>query len=284
MPSPQPKSDRCGANVVDKVGLEVHADPISAPDDVDVGTVADEDDEGRWTFTDDVIETVTVVRDGTTETVEPDYITVVVDFLRNGFDTDALQLATGHTIQIEDDDPYITNERTDHQGYCMRYPMDNGRCYVHGGVSGGAPEGNTNAMTHGLRARRSNYYEELEEEDRAFIEAMVDSWLDDAPFDRDNMAKVSELYRIAIDQLRLWKATDEYVDDGLVKEVTVDYDPEQGEITAEDENPVNLPYSRLDRDLYSKLKDLDVLSDDDDDSADVTVSLAQKLSGEVDES
>lgn len=35
-------------------------------------------------------------------------------------------------------------------GYCEGHPMDNGRCYHHGGQAenGGAPEGNENAATH----------------------------------------------------------------------------------------------------------------------------------------
>lgn len=44
------------------------------------------------------------------------------------------------------DDDYKHNS-----GYCEASPMDNGKCYHHGGqnYNGGAPEGNTNAATVG---------------------------------------------------------------------------------------------------------------------------------------
>ena len=289
MPSEHPKSDRCAASVVDKVGLEVHADTITVPDDVDADVVleniADRDDEDRWVLTDDVIHEVTLERDGETVALEADY-TTVIDYLRNGFDVETLvHLADAVEIPlvVDDPDPYVTNARTDHQGYCLRYPMDNGRCYVHGGVSGGAPEGNVNAMTHGLKARRSNYYQSLEDEDKAFVEAMVDSWLEDAPFDRNNVAKVTELYRIGIDQHRLWRATDEYVDDGLVTERIIGTDEQGAPIYADDENPVNMPYSRLDGDVYKKLKELGCLDDPESQKAEAEMSLAKKLSGLDDE-
>lgn len=43
---------------------------------------------------------------------------------------------------------------------CERAPMDNGRCYHHGGESTGAPEGNDNAVSHGLYADSNWYYRE----------------------------------------------------------------------------------------------------------------------------
>ncbi|WP_420854353.1 HGGxSTG domain-containing protein [Sphingomicrobium nitratireducens] len=36
---------------------------------------------------------------------------------------------------------------------CKRSPMPNGRCYLHGGPSSGAPKGNRNALRHGLKSR-----------------------------------------------------------------------------------------------------------------------------------
>ena len=285
MPSDHPKPDRCAASVVDKVGLEVHAESFEVPDsvdvDVDLEAVGARDDEDRHVLTDDVIHEVLLERDGETVEVEADY-TTVIDYLRNGFEIDTvyhLADAVEIPITVADDDPYVSNARTDHQGYCLRYPMDNGRCYVHGGVSGGAPEGNTNAMTHGLKARRSNYYQSLDDEDKAFVEAMVDSWLDDAPFGRDNVAKVTELYRIGIDQHRLWRATDEYADEGLVTERVIGTDEKGAPIEADDENPMNMPYSRLDGDVYKKLKELGCLDDPESQKADAEMSLAKKLSG-----
>lgn len=286
MASEHPKPDRCGASVIDKVGIEIHSETFSTDADLDVDDLAEYDDEDRPVLTDEQLRSVIVTDGDVEEALEPEYVTVV-DYLRSGFDTKAVRLLDPDaTLVVEDDDPYVTNARTELEGYCERYPMDNGRCYVHGGNATGAPEGNTNAMKHGLKARRSNYYEQLDDEEKAFVEAMVDSWLEDAPFDRGNAAKVTEIYRIAIDQHRLWNATDEYVEDGITtEEVLTDdtgspvYDENGDPVTKEVENPANLPYSRLDRDLFKKLKELGCLDDPDSQDAEAKESLAQKLSG-----
>lgn len=175
----------------------------------------------------------------------------------------------------------ITNRDKDFKGYCERYKLNDGnRCYVHQG--GGSLEGNTKAMTHGLYAQRTNFYNALDDEDKQFVEAMVDSWLDQAPFDRDNPAMVNTLYRCAIDQLKAWFAVDEYVDDngsigGVTKEQTIFVDGEAKEL--EDEHPVNMPYSRLTNDVRQELKDLGIYDSPESQQAEATESLARKLSG-----
>lgn len=185
----------------------------------------------------------------------------------------------------------VTNRYNELQGYCANFP-DAGEqyCEYHAGRQTGNPYGYTEAeakanVTHGLYARRTNYYKALEEEDRAFVEGMVRSWLEDAPFDRNNSAKVNELYRIAIDQHRAWRSLDEYVGEdgtleGMTKEVTVDYDPEtKEEVTAEDEHPINLAYSRLDRDIVKRLKEMEIYGSDDSTAEEAVESIATLLSG-----
>ena len=175
----------------------------------------------------------------------------------------------------------ITNRDKDFQGYCERYAMkEKNNCYVHQG--GGPAKGNTNSMTHGLYAQRTNFYSALDEDDKQFIEAMVDSWLDQAPFERDNVAMVNTLYRCAIDQLKAWFAVDEYVDDngsieGVTKEQVIFVDGETKEL--EDEHPVNMPYSRLTNDVRQELKDLGIYDSPEAQNAKATESLARTLSG-----
>lgn len=261
MVSESPLPDRCGARVTDKYGIEVHHDSRN-----EVYSSVEH------------LESL-ILSDGTeTIAVEPDY-EEVMNYLRSGYNCLSVELSdpdedvSTYEVEIEDDDPYITNVDTELQGYCERYQMDNGRCYVHGG-NAGPPEGNTNGMTHGLHAQRSNYFEQLDDDAKAFIERLVDSWLDDAPFDRDSFAKVSELYRIAVDQHRLWNAQDEFKE-GMVTEQTVMTD--SGAQTVRDENPANLPYDRLDRTTFKKLKDMGVLDDPDSQQAEATESLASKF-------
>jgi len=180
----------------------------------------------------------------------------------------------------------VTNARSELQGFCERYPMndpDTERCYNHKG--GGAPEGNTNAMTHGLYAQRTNFYQSLDESDQEFVEAMADSWIKQAPFDRDNIGKVDQVYRIAIDQLRAWSGVDEFVEGSTPQGLVTDQEVFDGEEVHEvtQEHPANLPYSRLDNDIQSKLKDLGIYGDDPESKqADATESLAQMLSGSSD--
>lgn len=250
---------------------------------------------------DSVIETIVLAREGDPAPVECDpEFDEAMQYMRSGFDLISLELVRsvadkeGEADRVEchlavaDADPYVRNRTTEVQGYCLRYPMDCGRCYVHGGATNGPGEGNTNAMTHGLHAKRTNFYKTRSEEDKAFIEAMVDSWLESAPFDRNDAAKVNELYRVAIDQLRLWHAVDEYVDeDGevarLAYEQVVGQDEMGAPIEAEQANPINLEYSRLDGDTLKKLEKLGCLDDPESQKADAQMSLAQKLSGLDDE-
>lgn len=179
----------------------------------------------------------------------------------------------------------VTNRDKKLQGYCEKYPMkEKNVCYSHRG--GGPAEGNTNAMSHGLYAQRTNFYQALGEEDKAFVEAMVDSWVDQAPFGRDNPGMVNTLYRVAIDQLRAWFAIDEYVDEngdleGLTKVQQVEIDGQYVEM--EDEHPANMPYSRLSSDARMELKDLGIYDSPEKQQADATSSLAQKLSGLADD-
>lgn len=310
-----PTEGRCNANVVDKIGLEVECE-------VD----PDSDDPYEFTLDDLEFDSVRLVdSNGTTVHAEASY-EHCRKFLWDGYDvvyisveedeaddTGRLRHIVGDVDDIEviaDQDmsapdvtkgslpegelvwfdigtivTRVTNRDTDHQGFCERYKMnEKNNCYVHQG--GGPAEGNTNAMKHGLYAQRTNFYNALGEEDQQFIEAMVDSWIDQAPFNRNNPAMVNTLYRCAIDQLKAWFAIDEYVDEngsieGITKVQDVFVDGEVKEI--EDENPINMPYSRLTGDVRQELKDLGVYSDPESKKAEATESLARKLSGLTDE-
>lgn len=191
-------------------------------------------------------------------------------------------------VDVSEHEIDYTNRDFRLDGFCERYPMDLGRCYVH---RQRAPEGNTNPMTHGLYAQRTNYYQSRSETEKAVIEAWVDAWVTDAPFDREHVGKLNELYRAAIDQHRAMHAVNEFVDDdgelvGLTRQSVIKDEQgnvvmgEDGEpLTEETENPANLPYSRLDRDVMSKLSKLGVMDTPEKQQADATQSLAQKLSG-----
>lgn len=271
MASSDPMPERCGARITSKVGIVVDAKGI----------------DGLLHETE--IQHLLLEKGAISTEKEPEY-EEVIPYLRKGFRLKAISVfederdneKTGlNELKIEDDDPYVTNNGTDLDGYCEKFPSgssDSGRCYLHG-ADGGAPENNTNALTHGLRAQRTNYYRQLADQEKEFVEAMADSWIRKAPWTREDIAMVNEVYRISIDQHRLWNALDEYEDEGLITEQVIGIDKETGEeIEADAENPMNMSYSRLDKDNYSKLKKLGCLDDPGSQQAEATQSLAKQLS------
>lgn len=291
MVADEPLPDRCGARITDKVGLEIELDDstltdrhvdavrLQSPDSV-VTVVAEADYQSVREYLWDDHEVTAIGIDAETDLAidAPSAPTIEAD-------TTAGSPPSNLTwIDVSDAVNNVTNARAAFQGYCERYPMHDDphdRCYVHQAGSG-APEGNVNGMTHGLYAQRTAFYDALDDEDKQFVEAMVDSWVEMAPYDRTNVAMINELYRLAIDQLKAWAGIDEYVEDdgtivGLVTEQDVVTDDGIAEI--EDEHPVNMPYSRLDRDIRSKLKDHGIYQDAEMQQAEATESLAQKLSG-----
>lgn len=303
-----PTDGRCNAQVTDKIGLNV-ACRSEAGDDVEEFVITDHDFdvvrlEGpngvvtecapsykhvrKFLWDDHELTHIAVPVSADQDLfADEDEVAVVADENMVGADT----RSGSPTTDLEDHQwldvsaivENVTNRDKELQGYCEKYPMkeaDTEVCYSHQG--GGAAEGNTNAMTHGLYAQRTNFYQALGHEDKAFIEAMVDSWVDQAPFGRDNPGMVNTLYRVAIDQLRAWFAVDDFVDEngdleGLTKVQEVEIDGEYVEL--EDEHPANMPYSRLSNDIRMELKDLGVYSDPETQKAEATKSLAQKLSG-----
>lgn len=276
MVSDEPKPGRCAADITDKVGLDVHDDELDV----------------QWTTGNDEYDTIVqveLVRGAVTAQKEPEYLDVV-DYLREGFTLTRVELRPSEAsddadttwIEVADDDPYVTNHGTDHVGFCERWPVksnDSERCPMHGGLTPDedtAPEDNLRAMTHGLHAKRSSYYEQMDDEEKVLVEEFVDDWLELSTYDRDNTSVVNELYRIAVDQIRLWNAQDEF-EKGIVYEQYEDIDPESGRVETDQENPANLPYDRLDRTTFRKLKDLGVLDDPESQQAEATESLAEKF-------
>ena len=302
MTTERPLPDRCGARVTDKVGAEIVFDDA---------TVAGADDETVGTLTDADVGAIRLVgpENKTDIDAEPEY-EQLREYLWSDFvpthvclrpDVEYPAELDGHLLEVEappgaekeagdplvrgtwyrcESTPDVSNRTSELQGFCERWPMsDSERCYNHQG--GGAPEGNTNAITHGLYAQRTNFYQVLDTEEKQFVESLVDQWIEMSPYERDNTAVINDLYRCAIDQIRAWYGVEEFADasgpNGLTEEQEVFDGEDVHEIV--EEHPANLPYSRLDRDVQDKLKKLDVYNKSEKQQAEATMSLAQKLSG-----
>ncbi len=174
----------------------------------------------------------------------------------------------------DQDIAYCANKagfRTDHTG--------EGRCYLHGGASVEANKGNTHAETHGLYTNRQSYYENRSDEQQAWIDAVVESLLDDAPFSADNMAKLQMVRNIAIDMHKQQRAND-YIDEvGLVeKDKTVGYTDDGKPIKEDQENVLNVAYDRLNRTQTRQMKELGLLDDPESQQAEANNNIANELS------
>lgn len=174
----------------------------------------------------------------------------------------------------DQDEAFCANKagfRTDHVG--------DGRCYLHGGGSKTANKGNNHAETHGLYANRQNYYKNRPAEQQQWIDSVVESLLDDAPFDADNFAKLQMVRNIAIDMHKQQRAND-YIDEiGVVhKDKTVGYTDDGRPIKEDQENVLNVAYDRLNRTMTRQLKELGILDDPDSQQADAQQNIASELS------
>ena len=294
MVSDRPLPDRCGAKVVDNVGLEIELEDGSVLTDEQFDAVLLSD--GEHTIEGEPI--YSELREYLWDDFDPVAIAVSADTELVGVDVEAMDADDGEIsadmtagvpgasaehswLSIEESYENVTNRYSELEGYCERWPMnDANSCYVHNNGEG-AEEGNTRAMKHGLYAQRTNYYKALEGEDKEFVEAMVDSWLDKAPFDRTDVGMVNELYRAAIDQHRAWGGIDSYVEDGEIQGLTEEVEQfnDDGQmIEVEMEQPQNIAYSRLDGDVRQKLRDIGVYDSPEQQQAEATESLASKLS------
>lgn len=282
MVTSEPRADRCAAQVTSKVGLVVDTDDID-------GTITDEQLRECRLQGGPIEETVPPAYETIREYLYGDYRLRGLVFDDASFDVDRigadLETASlddgGLLVWLEDRDPYVTHRETELDGYCEKYPSkksDTGRCYLHGAEGSGAPDPVGNAMEHSLYAQRSNYFQSCSTDEQQYIEALAESWIDSTDqVDRDNVAKVNEIWRAAIDQHRLWNALDEFADEDMVVEQIIGIDEATGEpIEVDDENPINLPYSRLDNDVQKRLDRLGVY-DDEDETDDTAESLASAL-------
>jgi hypothetical protein len=284
MVSDRPLPGRCGAVITDKIGIEIDCGDITLTDSTVDSVLLGDSIQCDANYGDcreflwkDYEPTAVAIEDPDEDGIDRETRTVDPDQV-----TDDAPDTSSHTW-FDIDPVNITNDRTRHDGYCERYPnTDSDWCDVHN--NGGGHEGNTNPMKHGLYAQRTNFYKALSDDEQAFVEALVESWIRQSSYGRDNVAMVNDLYRCAIDQLRAWFGLEEYVDkdgniEGLVKEQQVFDGDEIHHI--EDENSLNMPYSRLDKDIQSRLKDWNIYESPESQEAEATESLAQALSDDT---
>jgi len=160
-------------------------------------------------------------------------------------------------------------------------PDDDGVCRFHGGLGGdvgdegGAPEGNAKAETHGLTADREKWFERHRDDAEPLVRALVESYVEDAPFGFENTAKVDQLCEVAIDQARL-RHSNEYLDEFLTEQI-VSVTEDGQEVTRLEENPAHMPRDRIKRTNAKILKQLGIMDDPDSAQAEATSTLAEVI-------
>jgi hypothetical protein len=154
---------------------------------------------------------------------------------------------------------------------------DSGRCKHCRGTSpdGSSHENNGNAETHGLTADREKWFERHREDVEPLVRALVESYIEDAPFGFDNDAKTDLLTEVAIDQVRIRKSN-ETLEEFVTEKVVGQTEDGQPIVTVE-ENPAHMPRSRIKRDNVRILKELGILDDPDSAQASATETLADVL-------
>jgi hypothetical protein len=178
-------------------------------------------------------------------------------------------------------EPQIPDDWDQDTGYCANRAgfrtdhVGEGRCYLHGGRN----RGSNHAEKHGMHADRQNYYDNRSADEQQWIDSIVESILDDAPFGPDSTYKLEMVRQVAIDMHKMKNAND-YIDEkGVVhRDKTVGYTDDGKPIKMDEENVVNVAYDRLDRATTRKLEKLGVMDDPESQKADAQESIANELS------
>lgn len=183
----------------------------------------------------------------------------------------------------------LCNAQTRDGGYCGKRPVTGSeRCRYHGGFSTGPPKGSANALKSGATASPINLYNNLEDEDLAFVEELRDAYLEIAPFTADD-PRAERLLRISVMIYQEWKGQEQVLEQGMAVsklrrsegpdgsekelELTVTADGEM--IAQTEEHYLCARIDRLNDKIRHNLKDLGCLPDPESSSGE---SVAQVLS------
>lgn len=169
------------------------------------------------------------------------------------------------------------------EGTCDNSPSyPDGKCGYHTDEETDMDEDWKPNLKHGLSLNRSGYYKSQPEKDQKWIDAIVDSFLDEAPFDEEAHGKVEKLRSVAID-LHKKRRADEYIHkQGMAQTEDVGYHEDYGPIQETKENVLHITADRLSRESRMTLKDLNIIGNDDNSNAEeVGESLIEALSEDV---
>lgn len=174
---------------------------------------------------------------------------------------------------------------------CQNWPISgSSRCRMHGGQSTGPPVGSANNFKHGATANPANLPAHLDDEDVAWIQALVEGYLEEAPFGPDS-PKVERLTRTCVMIYQEWAGQEAILQQGMgVGKMTRSEGPEgnergidvtvtaDGEMIAQtEEHYLCKRIDRLNDKIRMNLKDLGLLDDPDSQRADAEQGKAEAI-------
>lgn len=161
---------------------------------------------------------------------------------------------------------------------CQNYPIEgSNRCRMHGGKGSGNPDAEGAAITHGARSDPVNLYDHLDEDERAWVDKLVDGYLDEAPFGEDS-PKVERLQMICVVIYQEWAAREVVLCEGPSENTVVGVNETGQPIVRTEEHHLVSTASTHNQTVRMNLKDLGLLDDPDSQQADATQSLVDVLS------
>lgn len=170
---------------------------------------------------------------------------------------------------------------TTKDGFCDRTPSrPDGKCGFHTDLQGFDQDWEP-SYKHGLYMDRSGYYEKLPESEQEWIDAVVDSFLQDAPFDAEDLGKLEKLRQVGID-LHQRRTADEKIHGEMTQTQEVGFHEQYGVLEETKENVLFITKDRLSRESRMTLKDLGIIDNNSSQNDVDTETVLEKLANDSD--
>lgn len=157
---------------------------------------------------------------------------------------------------------------------------EHGKCYFHGGGGSGASEENGNAITHGAQADPVNLYGNLDDDEQAWVDQLVDGYLDEAPFG-ESSPKVERLRMTCTIMYQEWSAREVVLQNGPSENTVVGVSETGDPIVQAEEHHLVGTAATHNQTVRMNLKDLGLLDDPESQKAEATQGLISIVSSEV---
>lgn len=147
--------------------------------------------------------------------------------------------------------------------------------------AGGAPEGNSNSLKHGVYATPSNLTEHLSDDELEWIQEIVDGYLERAAFDA-NDPRAERLVMVAVKLYQEWAAENQMLKEGLSEDTTIGVNKQGEPIVNKDSHHLRRASNQLSKESRLLLRELGLLNPPEQQQAEAQESVAQAFERAVD--